>query len=155
MRFDRCTNCSTERLPIKARHLCRRCYAVTRKLEQLQKWKPGTPPKWYPQSLHLSDDEVVRMRADVVKQLKDCLKKIASQEARLREPIDSMMVESKLAWLAQKAGVRNRSIVHGTASCFDSFTPEQRAILFDLLNLIDVDIPRRNCIHWTRYLTQD
>jgi hypothetical protein len=94
------------------------------------------------------------MRADVIEQLKDCLKKLRYVEARFREPVDSMMIESRLAWLAQKAGVRNRNLMHGTAVCFDGYTPTQRKTLFMLLNAIEEDIPRRNCIHWSRYLTK-
>jgi len=94
------------------------------------------------------------MRADVIKQLRAGLKKLAYMEARSREPVNSMMIERKFDWLARKAGVRNREIMHGTAICFDSFTPKQRRTLFNLLDAIEENIPQQNCIHWSRYLTK-
>jgi hypothetical protein len=157
MQVDKCTNCGTDRFRVTARGLCSRCYPLTRKLEQLENWNPktGRAPKWIPQSLlRMPHNHFEPMRADVAKQLKDRLKKIRDLEARLREPVDSMMIESKLAWLAQKAGVRNREVMHGTAICFDSFAREQRRTLFRLLNEIEEDIPLRNWIHWSRYLTE-
>lgn len=155
-RRNTCKNCQTERLSIIARELCKRCYRISRKMEQIKRWNPSDESTLLgcPKSLHiLPPDKIALMQADVLEQLRDLLKKRRLQEDRLKGPISSMDLECQLKWLAEKAGVRDaRRIMHGTAVCFDSLIPHQRSTLFGLLSDIEENVPQRQQIHWTRYM---
>ena len=154
MRDSRCKNCGTERHSIIARGLCKRCYRIVRRIEQIQSWNSddeGTL-RGFPRIPILPGDHIPRMKADVLLQLKESLEKLRLKEHQFREPIDSMTLEGMLGSLARKAGAKSRGLMHGTAICFDSFTPEQRRTLFELFNSIEEDIPQRDCIDWSRYM---
>lgn len=156
MNSETCRNCATSRFKIKARGLCKNCYSLSKKIKHIEGWDPQKESTLveYPKSMPLlPPSEIARMKLDVLEQLKHLLKEQRSREERLKEPIGSMDIECQLKWLAEKVGARDaHRIMHGTAICFDSFTPDQRSTLFRLLYSIEENIPRRDRIHWTRYM---
>jgi len=152
-----CTNCQAERRTIEAKGLCRCCYRIAQKISQIKKWNPKDKKtlKGFPRHFILRAAHVSRMKADVLEQLKALLEHLRIREQRLREPVDSMMLESKVSHVATLAGARTPQLMHGTVGFFDSFTPAQRRTLFELLNNIEEDRPCRIEIDWSRYLRRD
>jgi len=155
MQQSLCRNCQTERRAIEAKGLCRCCNQIARKIGQIEKWNPKDKRtlKGFPR--HFILGHASRMKADVLEQLNARLDQLRIWEQRLREPIDSMMLESKFSHIAKLAGAKTPRLLHGTAICFDSFTPAQRKTIFELLNSIEEDIPCRVEIDWSRYLRRD
>jgi hypothetical protein len=119
---QRCANCQTERFPLRARHLCGRCYYALRKLEQADQAVPQDVVKVY--------KEECQRRLDNLK----------AMEQKRKPPISGLDVESQLAWLAKRAGVR-RNIFDGMASSIAwHFTEENLVVLYGLLSEIEENI---------------
>ncbi len=155
MQIRNCKNCGTERFNVKAKGLCKRCYSISRRIDQIKKWDPNdeTSLKGYPRHFPFRPEHVARMKADVIEQLKDRLKELRLVEERLRGPVSSVQIEGQLKVLAELASARNaRSIMHQASSSFDGFTPEQRTTIFYWLYRIEENVTRRDLVHWSRYM---
>jgi hypothetical protein len=155
MQTRNCKNCGTERFNVTAKGLCKRCYSISRRIDQIKKWDPDdeTSLKGYPRHFPFGPDDVPRMKADVIEQLKDHLEKLRLAEERLRGLISSMEIEGQLKVLAHLASARNaQSIMHQASISFDGFTPEQRTTVFYWLYRIEENVNRRGLIHWSRYI---
>src|SRR5271157_1270912 len=151
----RCSNCGTDRYPVRAKGLCKRCYPLELTIEHIKGWNANDPKsfKGYPASLPPPQSEhVPRMQADVIEQFRRRLEFLRHREHSLSEPVDSIKIEFQLQRLAKNAGARNAtSITHGLASVFDNFGPEHSVTLYRILNTIEENIPWRG-IRWSRYL---
>lgn len=151
----RCTNCGTDRFPVRARGLCKRCYRIALTIRQVQGWVANDVKSFrgYPESLPLPKPEhVPRMQADVIRQLRKRLEFLRQREQSLLGPVESIKIEYQLQRLAGRAGARNAHIItHGLAIVFDSYEPEQKTTLYRVLNSIEENIPWGG-IRWTKYL---
>lgn len=151
----RCSNRETDRFPVHARGLCKRCYRIVLTIEQIKGWNANDVKSFngYPASLPLPKPEhVPRMKADVIEQFRKRLAFLRYREGSLSTPVDSVKIEFLLQRLAKRAGARNSNVItHGLATVFDCFEPEQKATLCRVLNSIEESIPWCG-IRWSRYL---
>jgi len=155
MKNKRCSNCGTERFRVHAKDLCRRCYGLSLRVSQIQAWNASDLKtlKGLPTSLPLlRPEDVPKIQADVIDQLRKRLQDLRRSEQSLAKPVDSIKIEFQLQRLAKSAGARNAaSITHGLASVFDDFGPEHRMTLYGILHSIEENIPWSG-IRWCRYL---
>ncbi len=155
MRNTRCSNCGTERFRVHAKNLCRRCYDLVLRVSRIQAWNASdlTTLKGFPTSLPLpKPEDVAKLRADVIDQLRKRLQDLRRAEQSLAGPASSVRIEFQLQRLAKRAGARNAaSITHGLASVFDDFGPKHRTTLHGILHSIEENIPWPG-IRWSGYL---
>jgi len=100
----------------------------------------------------LTPEQVRSMQADVIEQLKNRFEQLRRTEKSLNEPVDSLTLEHQLGRLATKAGARKKNITHGWAAVFDNFGPEEKKELFQLLTIVEENLPQPP-INWTRFMS--
>ncbi len=155
MRAGKCVNCGTARHPIKARGLCQSCYSLSLKIEKIQRWNPNDPstvgcPRGVCPEI---PNDISRMQTSVIDQYRKCLVRLREAEKKIQGAASSMDIESRLKWVAMKAGARNaRRIMYHAARSFDDFTPEQRSTIFEFLYRIEESAPWRWRINWSRWM---
>lgn len=142
---ESCVNCGTTRRPFKARGLCRKCYRVTRTLEQVKAWDMSRPEtlKGYPDAPGVYTAAWCdRIRASYTRQLERRLAHLRAREEKLTGDVEGIDLELQLDHIATLARVRGRSLYNNLATPLHSrFTPEQRRFLFNLLNRIEEAVP--------------
>jgi hypothetical protein len=148
-----CRNCKATRFGIKQRGLCKRCFGATYEIEKLRDWNANDAStlRGCPRGLPLLPPALIaRMRNDVIEQWKERLKRYQLQGKWRDEIPSSLSIEHELQWLASRAGVRKSDFLHGLASCFDDYTPEQLKKLYGILKSIEEHL-RPSPIHWGRF----
>jgi hypothetical protein len=164
----RCANCGTVRYAIHAKGYCRDCYDPHRRKVQVEQWDAtklktlktlpkggwgpdGSPDLFRGHSRKALKDRVPEIQQRVLKEIDKRLRSLWSREVRLSGPIEGMDIELMLRQLAQKAGARDRNILHGIATLVTAyFKPKQRRMLFGWLNEIEENTPWGPRRRWRR-----
>ena len=144
-RFEACVNCGGTRHRHERRGLCRKCWALTRRLEQVQRWRFEQPEtlRGFP---GLSHDEaaVVPVRARCLTYNEGALelRRVREQQILGKVPLEGIDLEYQLRRLATRAHAhRGENYLFGLANNFDhDFRPAQRRFLFSVLYAIEEDV---------------
>ena len=136
-KHEQCVSCGTARRPHKGRGLCSRCYALTRKLEQVQQWDTSDPKtlKGCPlPGAHADPKRVARFKASFAKQLREQLDSLRQRELKLAGPIDGLDLELMLERVAALARGPRAGLYNGLATLLQSaLDDDQRHLIYELL----------------------
>jgi hypothetical protein len=139
-----CANCRTDRYELRARGYCVRCYRLVLKKDAIRKWNLKDPSslKYYP-SAYRPEQYLKIIKKGFIAQLEQRLSFLRHREDQRINGADGMTIEWMLNNLARRAGAKDD--VYGVATLIDhTFPPEQKQVLFQLLNDIEEKIRRRD-----------
>jgi hypothetical protein len=156
-RHESCRNCGTQELNHKARGYCRRCYPLVLRREKVEAWDLDDPDTLvhYPSEREFRSRQWFnRIKTGYLRQLDDRLRRIQVREARRSESVEGLDLEFLLTDIAALCGIRGKSLYHGVSGSFDTFTPDQRQLLYQLLIRIEESLPWRG-IDWRKIFDQD
>ena len=156
-KYDSCVNCKTRRYSHRGRGYCTRCYGLIRKLENVSRWDLAdvSTLKDYPRDFAFFNEEsFVKIKKGFEKQINDRLDFLKIREEKFEEKlVDPLDIEYQLRHLAQCARVRNKNIFFGIAGYIQTeFLPEQRKVLYHLLNEIEEGISWRGIDYYEIFL---
>ena len=137
-----CGNCRTDRYKVRARGYCARCYPLILKREVISNWNINDPDslKYYPygHDPHLFFKVI---KKGFIAQIERRLAFLRHRESQRVNGADGIDIEFMLRNLARRVGARG-DVLFGVANHIDhTFPPEQKKVLFQLLNDIEEKIP--------------
>lgn len=143
--FTKCQSCGTIRFRHASRGHCTRCYRLIRQLETIERWDLNDPKTlkgyirdmsaWRPDTLQF----VRSRRRHSIRTHLDYLK---TREEQLASQADGLDIEYGFNRIARRCGTRKLNLFQGLSTFFDhNFDPEQKNILFRLLNDIEESLP--------------
>ena len=142
-----CRNCGSIRRKLKARDYCTKCYALVQKIDGATKWdiKDQSTLKAYPSILmRMGPIELEKVKLGFIRLLRERLGWLRNREEELKGQIDGLALQFIFNRLAQRCGVKNKSMFNGYTAVFDNcFDQKQKNLLFYLLDRIEQDIPWR------------
>lgn len=146
---NQCKNCNSIYRKHKAKGYCIKCYNYVRKMAIAMKWDINNPItlKTYPRVLMGREPkQFERVKIGCVRQLQERLNWLREKE-ELKGQADGLDLELVFNRIAQKSGVRNKSMFNGYTDVFNNrFEKNQKNLLYEFLNKIEQDIPWK--INW-------
>lgn len=142
----KCRSCSTARFLHVARGFCKRCYPLVQKLLQAKDWDVNNPRSfahivrnvafWKP-------DALKKIRTRRIATIQARLEFLKTREEQLNEEIDGLDLENEFNWIAKRCGSVRADLFRNTSTFFDhNFTPEQKRLIFRILNDIQENLRR-------------
>jgi hypothetical protein len=136
-----CVSCTTERYPIVARGLCKRCYPLTRRIEALE--RGDLKPLGILAAMRRPDHpETQRLRMGFIRQYRSRLTFLRSREEERRGlHLDALTIEHLLRDLGKRAGACGDPHYNVASWIIHDFPAPSRLALFQLLHEIEERIP--------------
>jgi hypothetical protein len=129
-KFEKCQQCGTKRFKHVGKGLCKRCYRLVRKLEDVNRWDFSDPESaigYLTGTDFLDPDKFRRIKRRVVEEIQEQLRILRGRERLLEGPINGSNVEAQLSLIASQCHVKNKNLFHGISLTIDrSFEMEQR-----------------------------
>jgi len=155
----RCTNCGTTRYRHVAKGLCRRCYPLKLRLQNLEKWDFSgvNSLKGFPGSLLpfiRTQEELDGFKADAKEQIESRLTYLRMREQKLSSRITGIDIEYELRKISRMIVPDGDDLYFGIASWIDhNFSNKQKKLLYGLLSKIDEKLPWKG-IHYGKHVAQ-
>ena len=142
--FPKCQSCGTIRFRHTSRGYCTRCYRLIRQLETIDHWDLNEPKtlKGYPRdTIFWRADTLEWMRARRRHSINTHLDYLKTREGQLASQVDGLDLEIGFNRIAKRCRARKPNMFRGYSTFFDhNFDPEQKNILFRLLNDIEENL---------------
>ena len=153
-KHQKCENCNTLRYPHIAKGLCKRCYPLKPKLQQLEKWDVSNPNslKGIPPSLRpfiKTKGHLDGFKLDAKEQIECRLNYLRMREEKLKSVINGTDIEYELRKIARRIVPGADKLYHGIGTLIDhDFTVKQKKVIYTLLNEIDEALPWKEYPVW-------
>ena len=139
--YPHCKNCTTTRRAHRARGYCTRCYPLIRQLEIVRKWHLNDPKSlkgYFRLTSTWRSDTLASVHVSRLAKVQTQLDYLQMREEQLTGEVDGLDLESAFNHVAARCSRRSANLFQGSSTFFDhNFTPEQKRILFRLLNDIE------------------